>query len=172
MHHLLLQSCTCRWKGGIKRDEVGHENVDWFHLVLDRDQQRAFVNTENDLSDFIKAGNFFTSFLSRALLYGVASIGPPQSSHTTKDNAPLVCPICSYFFCGILSFSEVHERGTPSWLLLCSEWWPMLFLSDNAERTRALLEVCQFYFTCIFINIPMRFEETPECLVVFLIHGW
>jgi hypothetical protein len=48
----------------------------------------------------------------------------------------------------------------------------MLFLSDNAGRARALLEVCQFYFTCIFINFLMRFEETSECLVVFLIHDW
>jgi hypothetical protein len=32
------------------------------------------------------------------VLHGVALIGPPQSSHPTKDRAVVVCPLCSYFF--------------------------------------------------------------------------
>jgi hypothetical protein len=50
----------CRWKDSIKTDvkEIGCENVDWNHLVHDRDQWRAFVNTTNEPSDFIKGGEF------------------------------------------------------------------------------------------------------------------
>jgi hypothetical protein len=37
----------CRWEDNIRIDlrEIGWEVVEWFHLVQDRGQRRAFVNT-------------------------------------------------------------------------------------------------------------------------------
>jgi hypothetical protein len=43
----------------------------------------------------------------------------------------------------------------------------MLLLSD-AGHMRAVLEICHFYFTCIFINFLMRFGETSESLLTYL----
>jgi hypothetical protein len=38
--------------------EAGWEGVDWVHLVQDRDQWWAVVNTGNELSGSIKCGGF------------------------------------------------------------------------------------------------------------------
>jgi hypothetical protein len=41
--------------------EIGWEDVDWIHLVEDRDQWRALVNTIMNHRVPRKAGNFLTS---------------------------------------------------------------------------------------------------------------
>jgi hypothetical protein len=40
--------------------EMGCEGVDWIHVVQDRDQWRAVVNTVMNLRVPYKAGNFLT----------------------------------------------------------------------------------------------------------------
>jgi hypothetical protein len=41
--------------------EIGWEGVEWMHLVEDRDQWRAVVNTIMNLRFSQKMGNFLTS---------------------------------------------------------------------------------------------------------------
>jgi hypothetical protein len=38
---------SCRWEDNIRMDlrEIGWEDVDWMHVVQDRDQWRTLVNT-------------------------------------------------------------------------------------------------------------------------------
>jgi hypothetical protein len=45
---------------GVYLPEIGWEGVDLKHLAQDWDQWRAFVNTVNELSAYIKGGNFLT----------------------------------------------------------------------------------------------------------------
>jgi hypothetical protein len=58
--------------------ETGWEVVEWIHLVQDRDQWRALVNTVMSLRVTQQAGNIFLSIVtisfSRALLYEVRYI--------------------------------------------------------------------------------------------------
>jgi hypothetical protein len=52
-----------RWKDIIRMylRAVEWEDVDWMHLVYDRNQQQALVNTAVDLQVLLKAGNFLTT---------------------------------------------------------------------------------------------------------------
>jgi hypothetical protein len=47
----LLGSPRCRWVDNIKMDlrEIGWDDVDFIDMAQDRDQWRAFVNTELNL---------------------------------------------------------------------------------------------------------------------------
>jgi hypothetical protein len=42
-----LERPTCRWEDNIRTDvrEIWWEDMDWIHLVQDRNQWRALVNT-------------------------------------------------------------------------------------------------------------------------------
>jgi hypothetical protein len=50
-----------KWKIRMKLREMGWENVDWTHLVQNRGQWQALVNTIMNLQVPEKAENFWTS---------------------------------------------------------------------------------------------------------------
>jgi hypothetical protein len=52
-----------RWEDNIRKDlrKIGWEVVDWIHVVQDRDQWRALLNTVTNVRIAQKAGNFLTS---------------------------------------------------------------------------------------------------------------
>jgi hypothetical protein len=47
----------------IELKERGHDGVEWSYLAQDRDNWRAVVNTEMNLSFPQNAGNFLTNYL-------------------------------------------------------------------------------------------------------------
>jgi hypothetical protein len=55
-----VRRSTHRWENNIKMGlkEIGRDGVNWIHVVLDRDQQWAFVNMVMNLKRSIKRGSF------------------------------------------------------------------------------------------------------------------
>jgi hypothetical protein len=65
-----------KWEDNIGKDlrEIGWEDVDWMHLVQDRDQWRALMITVLKFRFPYKAGNFLISWVPIGLQEGFRSV--------------------------------------------------------------------------------------------------